>query len=183
MRHVERCGTRLSGRPGSSPAEWSPPPPPGAPADRPPCAAEVSLVWRNDTSSVREAVPRLHEGRGSFNMPAQAPTTETFEREAQQTRLTVTNLTLTYHIEQVYSKLAATAVNVDMPGKSSRASCLTTPPLPPGTSSSQGHRSTSDSSLSSFSHWQAYHPRHQTIRHPLRGHCHRWRKDRWTTKQ
>ena len=50
-------------RPDSSPAEWSPPPPPGAPADRPPCAAEVSLVWRDDTSSVREVVPRLHEGR------------------------------------------------------------------------------------------------------------------------
>jgi len=25
-------------------------------------AAEVSLVWRDDTSSVREVVPRLHEG-------------------------------------------------------------------------------------------------------------------------
>ena len=25
-------------------------------------AAEVSLVWRDDTSSVREPVPRLHEG-------------------------------------------------------------------------------------------------------------------------
>ena len=27
------------------------------------CAAEVSLVWRNDTSSVREVVPRLHDGQ------------------------------------------------------------------------------------------------------------------------
>lgn len=99
-------------------------------------------------------------------MPAQAPTTGTFGREARQTRSTVTNVTLTYHIEQVFSKLAATAVNVDMPGKSSRASCLTTPSLPRVTSTPQGHRSTSDSSLSSFSHWQAYHPRHQTIRHP-----------------
>ena len=26
-------------------------------------AAEVSLVWRDDTSSVREVVPRMHEGR------------------------------------------------------------------------------------------------------------------------
>ena len=26
-------------------------------------AAEVSLVWRDDTSSVREVVPRLHGGR------------------------------------------------------------------------------------------------------------------------
>lgn len=49
-----------------------------------------------------------------------------------------------------------------MTGKSSRDNCLTTPPLPLGASSSQGHRSTSDASLSSFSHWQAYHPRHQT---------------------
>ena len=28
-------------------------------------AAEVSLVWRDDTSSVREVVPRMHEGRRS----------------------------------------------------------------------------------------------------------------------
>lgn len=50
-------------------------------------AAEVSLIWRDDTSSVREVVPRLYEGgRKSFNMPAQALAAGALGREAQQTR-------------------------------------------------------------------------------------------------
>ena len=63
-------------------------------------AAEVSLVWRDDTSSVREVVPRLYEGGGNHSIcqPKRLRQGHSGEKRNRPDG-TVTNFTPAYHIE------------------------------------------------------------------------------------
>ena len=67
-------------------------------------AAEVSLVWRDDTSSVREVVPRLYEGGGNHSIcqPKRLRQGHSGEKRNKPDG-TVTNFTPAYHIKQDFS--------------------------------------------------------------------------------